>query len=172
MFARLLLLILLVPVIELTLLIQVGGLIGFWPTVALIVITALTGSFLIRLEGLSAWKRLNQRMATGSLPGDELLDGVIILVAGVLLLTPGFLTDIVGIAGLIPFSRKWIRRKALQRFKPVMTGGTGNFGGGIFGAPPVESSVPPEKQSGTSDWGGTPRSTPAYAKPSPDDKGN
>ena len=98
MFARLFLLILVVPIVELTLLVQIGGVIGFWPTVALVVLTALAGSFLIRHEGFSTWKRLNQKLATGSLPGDELLDGVIILVAGILLLTPGFLTDVVGVA--------------------------------------------------------------------------
>jgi UPF0716 protein FxsA len=170
MFARLFLLILVVPIVELTLLVQIGGVIGFWPTVALVVLTALAGSFFIRHEGFSTWKRLNQKLATGSLPGDELLDGVIILVAGILLLTPGFLTDVVGVAGLFPPTRTWIRKKALQKLRPIMVGGMHDVSGGVFGASPFEATNPSEKPPGTSEWGGTPRSRPAYAEQPPDDK--
>src|SRR5690606_27036773 len=123
MFARLFLLILVVPIVELTLLVQIGGVIGFWPTVALVVLTALAGSFFIRHEGFSTWKRLNQKLATGSLAGDELLDGVITLGAGILLPTPGFPTDVEGGAGLFPPARTWIRETALQRLRPIMVGG-------------------------------------------------
>ncbi len=123
LLARLFALFLIVPVVELALLVQVDKLIGFWPTIGLIVFTGLLGGFLARREGLSVWRRLNDRLAEGDLPGKELLDGVIILVASALLVTPGVLTDVVGLLGLLPPTRALIRKVALKRIERAMQRG-------------------------------------------------
>lgn len=122
-FGRLLALFLLVPIVELALLVWVGERIGFWPTVGLIAATALLGSWLARREGLAALQRFQERMATGQLPGRELTDGLIILVSGALLLTPGILTDAVGFLGLLPFTRAWIRRHLDSRVRGTIARG-------------------------------------------------
>jgi UPF0716 protein FxsA len=124
LFGRLLLLFTVVPIVELALLIWLGGQIGFFPTVALIAGTALLGSYLAHREGLSAYARFRDRLATGGLPGDELTDGIIILLAGALLLTPGVLTDVVGFLGLLPPTRAVIKRIVLQRVRHGMERGS------------------------------------------------
>jgi UPF0716 protein FxsA len=133
-FFRLLALFLLMPVIDLLLLIKVDGLIGFWPTVGLVLGTGVAGSYLARREGLSTWRRLNDEMAGGALPGKELLDGVIILVAGALLVTPGVITDVIGFLGLIPPTRYLIRKAVMRYAKRKMDSGSLAFG--FFGDPP------------------------------------
>ena len=122
-FGRLLALFLIVPIAELALLIWIGGRVGFWPTVGLIVLTALTGSWLARREGWNVFNRLQNKLASGGLPGRELTDGLIILVSAALLLTPGILTDIVGFLGLIPPTRAWIRKRLQARFRHAIEGG-------------------------------------------------
>lgn len=107
---RLILLFVVVPAIELMLLIEIGQVIGTLPTFGLILVTGLAGSALARTQGLSVWRKFQARLSAGRMPGDELIDGLIILVSGALLLTPGVLTDIVGLAGLIPLTRRLIRK--------------------------------------------------------------
>lgn len=136
MLARLVLLFLVTPAVELALLLKVGQLIGFWETVGIIVLTGVAGSYLAKREGLSAWKRLNQSLSKGGLPGKELLDGVIILVAGALLITPGVLTDVVGFMGLIPPTRALIRKLIMKRVKKKMEDGSLNMQFGFFGGFP------------------------------------
>lgn len=121
LFGRLLLLFTLVPIVDLALLVWIGRHVGFWPTVGLIVATALLGSFLARREGLSALARFRARLASGAMPGSELTDGLIILVAGVLLLTPGVLTDVAGLLGLFPPTRALIKRALTKRFQHRVT---------------------------------------------------
>ncbi|HMB89856.1 MAG TPA: FxsA family protein [Rhodothermales bacterium] len=121
--ARLFALFLIMPVVELALLVQVDKLIGFWPTIGIIVMTGLIGGFLAKREELSVWQRFNARMAEGGLPGTELLDGVIILVAGALLITPGVLTDFLGFLGLIPPTRALIRKIVMKRIRKAMKKG-------------------------------------------------
>jgi UPF0716 protein FxsA len=140
MLGRLILLFLLTPAVELALLIQVDQVIGFWPTVGLIVVTGIVGSHLARREGLSTWQRLNRRLQSGDLPGTELADGILILVAGALLITPGILTDVFGFLGLVPFSRAYLRRFVMRWFRRKMEQGTmqvqfGAFGGAAPGGP-------------------------------------
>lgn len=141
MFARLLTLFLLTPVVELILLIRLGDVIGFWPTVGIILVTGFTGTYLARREGLSAWRRLQERLKVGGLPGKELIDGVIILIAGALLITPGVLTDVVGFLGLLPFTRARIRRYALARLTRAMEKGA--FRVHVGGFPPSTPPPPP-----------------------------
>ncbi len=121
-FGRLLALFLIVPIAELALLIWIGGRVGFWPTVGLIVLTALIGSWLARREGWSVFNRFQSKLASGGLPGRELTDGLIILVSAALLLTPGILTDAVGFLGLIPPTRAWIRKRLQTRFQNAVEG--------------------------------------------------
>lgn len=136
MLARILALFLILPAVELALLMYVSTIIGFLETVAIIVVTGIVGGLLARREGVSAWNRLNQKMAAGGLPGNELVDGVIILIAGALLVTPGVLTDVVGFMGLIPLSRRFIRRYALKRFQKTAEQGHMGFYMGGFGPGP------------------------------------
>lgn len=117
MFFRLLALFVLVPVTELALLIRLGEIIGLWPTLGLIVVTGIAGSALAKQQGFSTLRRLQQRMGRGEMPGRELIDGVIILVAGAFLLTPGVLTDVVGFIGLLPFTRPVVRSWLIRQFK-------------------------------------------------------
>lgn len=140
LFGRLLLLFTIVPVLELALLVWLGQQVGFWPTVGLIVGTALLGSYLAHREGLSALARFRERVASGGMPGSELTDGIIILIAGALLLTPGVLTDLVGFLGLFPPTRAVVKRLITKRFQRGMTDGSIR----IATWPPAPAAPPPD----------------------------
>lgn len=99
------LLLLTVPLIEIVLFIQVGGLIGVWPTIGIVILTAIIGTAMLRRQGLAALRNVQSRLMSGENPGRLLADGAMILVAGVLLLTPGFLTDTLGFLLLVPAVR-------------------------------------------------------------------
>lgn len=105
LFGYLLFLFIVVPLVELTLLIHVGQFIGVMNTIAIVVLTGIAGASLARHQGFQVLQKITQSMQQGVLPSEALVDGVIILVCGFLLLTPGFLTDILGFAGLIPWTR-------------------------------------------------------------------
>ena len=178
MLGRLLLLFLLTPALELGVLIQVDKLIGFAPTIGLIIATGIAGSYLARREGLNTWQRLTERLNAGDLPGKELVDGVIILVAGALLVTPGVLTDVVGFLGLLPPTRALIRRVLMRRFRKKMEEGSvqvqlGFFGGAAPGpnGPNWNESSPSENGDDAS-WNGHGRKIPRHSQrnddPSPD----
>jgi len=98
-----------VPIVELYVIIQIGSLIGVWPTIALLLADALLGSLLLRHQGRGAWRRFNAAIAERRFPGREVADGLLIAVGATLLLTPGFLTDIVGLVFLIPPTRAIVR---------------------------------------------------------------
>ncbi|MEM7546765.1 MAG: FxsA family protein [Pseudomonadota bacterium] len=91
-----------VPVIEIALFIELGGAIGLWPTIGLIILTAILGAGLLRLQGFAAMSRLQTSLAEGGDPRGPMAHGVMILIAGLLMLTPGFFTDAIGFALLIP----------------------------------------------------------------------
>lgn len=99
-----------VPIIEIALLIHVGGLIGTWPTVGLVILTAVVGTALFRAQGFNILMRTQEVMARGEFPAKELFDGICVLIAGVLLLTPGFVTDALGLCLLVPGLRVWVGR--------------------------------------------------------------
>lgn len=136
----LVLLFIVVPILELYVIIQVGGLIGVWPTLALLLLDAILGSMLLRHQGRGAWRRFNEALAQGRFPGKEVADGLLIVIGGTLLLAPGFLTDIVGLVFLIPPTRALVRailkRFTIGRFAVVGMGGGGPFGAGPFGRGP------------------------------------
>ena len=105
----------LVPIVEMWILIEVGGSIGALPTVALVVLTATLGLSLLKRQGLSTLMSARRKMDEGSIPASELVSGVMIAVGGALLLTPGFVTDAIGFALLIPQTRQWLLLKLVDR---------------------------------------------------------
>jgi UPF0716 protein FxsA len=106
---------LLVPIIEIYVIIQVGQAIGGWPTVALLLVESALGAWLIKREGRRAWNALRTGLQTGRMPGRELSDAALVLVGGTLLLTPGFVTDVFGFFFVLPFTRP-LARKLLAGF--------------------------------------------------------
>ncbi|ENM3889401.1 membrane protein FxsA [Vibrio cholerae] len=115
MFPILLFLFIAVPVIEIALFIQVGGVLGLWPTIALVLLTAVMGASLVRSQGLQTLLTVQQRLAQGQLPAQQILEGVMLAVAGVLLLTPGFFTDILGMLILLPAPRAYFAKQLMSR---------------------------------------------------------
>ena len=115
MFFKLLILFILIPVAELYLFLTLGEEIGIWATLGIIVATAFIGAALTRSQGARAMQRFREAAAQGRMPAKEALDGLLILVAGVVLLTPGFLTDAFGFLLLIPPARAVIRSVAAPR---------------------------------------------------------
>jgi UPF0716 protein FxsA len=123
-----------VPIAELYVIVQVGQLIGLWPTLALLLADALLGSMLLKQQGRSAWRRFNEALAERRFPGKEVADGALIVIGGTLLLTPGFITDVFGLLLLIPptraAARGVLRRLTVGRFTVA------GFPGGQPGAGP------------------------------------
>src|SRR3954447_26010401 len=111
----LVLLFIVVPIAELALLIQVGQLIGVWWTILLLVADAVLGSVLLRTQSRVAWARFNVALAEARIPHREVVDGVLVIFGGVLLLTPGFITDIFGLLFLFPPTRVVMRRLLVRR---------------------------------------------------------
>ncbi|WP_112239096.1 FxsA family protein [Kribbella monticola] len=106
---------LVVPIIEIYVIIQVGQVIGGWPTVGLLLVESALGAWLIKREGKRAWNALRTALQTGRMPGRELADAALVLIGGTLLLTPGFVTDIFGFFFVLPFTRP-LARKVLSGF--------------------------------------------------------
>lgn len=98
-----------VPIVEIYVILQVGHVIGAWPTVALLVAESILGGWIIRREGRRAWRALTETFRRGGLPDRELADAALVLVGGVLLLTPGFVTDVLGFVFVLPFTRPFVR---------------------------------------------------------------
>jgi UPF0716 protein FxsA len=120
----------LVPIAELYVIIKVGGAIGLVPTLVLLLADALLGSILLRYQGRAAWIRFNRALAEGRVPHKEVFDGVLVIMGGALLLTPGFLTDIVGLIFLIPPTRALIRAISARfvRRRLALGGAVWSFG--------------------------------------------
>jgi len=110
-----------VPIIEIAVFIEVGGAIGLWPTLGIVILTAIAGTWLLRLQGLAVLARIRNQLDRGQMPATELFDGACLLVAGVLLLTPGFVTDACGLLLFVPPVRTALRRW-LARFVKVRHG--------------------------------------------------
>lgn len=124
---RLLLLFIVVPVVELVLLIEIGQRIGTLATIGLIIGTGIVGASLARQQGLSTVARLRKDLDGGRLPAEAIVDGVLILVAAAVLLTPGVLTDLFGFFCLIPAGRRLLTRKLKRRFERAVREGTVHF---------------------------------------------
>lgn len=119
MFFKLFLFFTTVPLIEFYLLLRLGQVIGLWPTLGVVFGTGFLGAVLVKRQGLAIFRRLLSEMEEGILPAEALFDGVLLLLAGALLITPGLLTDCLGIVLLLPWSRSsikaWLRRKIEQK---------------------------------------------------------
>jgi len=122
-----LLLFVVLPLFELWLIIKVGSLMGAWPTVMLVVATAVVGMLVLRHQGLNTLLRGRERMARGEVPAEEMLEAMVLTLGGVLLVVPGFVTDTVGCLALIPPLRRWLAARAVSRM--VVVGGFGSMGG-------------------------------------------
>jgi UPF0716 protein FxsA len=142
------------PLVELSLLLYVGTYIGPWATIGLVLLTGIIGAALARWQGVKAVTRVQRRMARGQVPADELFDGVLILVAGIVLVTPGILTDLMGFGLLIPpirsvvksVLRKWAKKNLEVRGTQTTTQfwSTPNpphFGDEIIDAEVIETRV-------------------------------
>ncbi len=103
-----------VPVVELWLILQIGSMIGVFPTIALLVIDSIIGSWLLRTQGRNVWSSFRRATDAGKIPTNEALDGFLVLMGGTLLLLPGFLSDFVGLAMILPPSRKLLRGRIIS----------------------------------------------------------
>lgn len=114
MIPALVLALIVVPIVEIAVIIEVGSLIGVLPTIVLLLAESLLGAWILKREGARAWRSLRAAAAAGRMPDRELLDGALVLVGGTLLLTPGFVTDLAGFVLVLPFTRPWARVALLR----------------------------------------------------------
>jgi len=114
-----------VPLIEIYILIEVGSVIGVVPTIALVVLTAMIGSAMLRHQGFATIRKAQASLDQGAVPAEALVDGVFLVIGGALLLTPGFFTDAFGFLCLLPAGRKWFVAQAIKRVNVVQVHGTG-----------------------------------------------
>ncbi len=122
-FQIIFLFVLIIPFAEIYLLLQVGGIIGPFPTIFLVVFTAVLGAWLLRQQGFATFQRFQTSLAQGAIPAYEMIEGPIILVGGALLLTPGFITDMLGFACLIPALRRKIAQYVIEKHLVQTSGG-------------------------------------------------
>lgn len=110
-----------VPLVELLILLKTGEYIGTMNTIAVVLLTGVAGAYLAKSQGLFILRRIREDIQMGIMPSDKLFDGFLVLAGGILLLTPGFLTDIAGFCALIPFTRelikKWLKGRLVDRLK-------------------------------------------------------
>ncbi len=145
----LLLALLIVPVLEIAAIIAVGKVIGGWPTVALLLFESFLGAWLVRREGARTWKALNTALTTGAMPSRQLADAALVLIGGTLLLTPGFLTDIVGFFFILPVTRPITRRLLEQAVRARLLGGAAAAAGANFpGSRPGHRPASPDTVEG------------------------
>ncbi|MCK8824775.1 FxsA family protein [Fuchsiella alkaliacetigena] len=151
MFLKLLLLFSLVPLFELWLLIRVGGYFGFLPTILLVASTGVVGASLARSQGFLVISQIQGNLNSGKLPANSLIEGLLILIGGVMLLTPGLVTDIAGFSLVLPKSRAWLRELLKRKFKGLIK--TGNVKFSVFG-PQSSSSTYQQHQGkeGKEEW--------------------
>jgi UPF0716 protein FxsA len=128
MLGRLILLIAIVPLAELFILIKIGSHIGGLNTILLVLMTAMLGVLLARLQGLRTLQQIHLNLSQGQIPAEELIDGVLILFGGILLITPGVLTDLFALVLLFPFTRTYFKRWLRRRFDRMMASGNVRLG--------------------------------------------
>jgi UPF0716 protein FxsA len=118
--------------------VRLGGVIGFWPTVAIVVVTGLAGAALARTAGVQVLLQIRRELRAGRMPVTHMLDGLLVLVGGLVLLTPGLLTDVFGFALLVPWSRRRFRNAVRRRFERMIEAQQLV----VFGARPVDDDGP------------------------------
>ena len=132
MFGKLLLLFIGIPFIEMMILIKLGEYFGFWSALYLIVITGIIGAALARLEGMRTWRAIQEALQAGEMPAEKMIDALLVLIAGIVLITPGLLTDLAGFLLLIPYTRYWFKRWLRKKFDELLlrsrqSGGSGEI---------------------------------------------
>ncbi|HSW61278.1 MAG TPA: FxsA family protein [bacterium] len=138
MFLKLFLLLTIVPAMELWLLIKVGGEIGFFPTLMIVVLTGITGAWLAKMEGISVLVKIQHSISQGVIPKAELVNGLLIFVGGAMLLTPGFITDIAGLLMIFPLTRSLFATILISYFERKIKEGTVHFS---YHSGPTESKT-------------------------------
>ncbi len=118
------LLFILIPAAEIGVLLLSGKTIGIWPTILLLIVTGVLGSYLVKKQGINTIRKVQEQIQLGRLPGNEIVDGVCVLVGGLLLFSPGFLTDIIGLILLIPLSRNFVKPLLLKLVRKWMNKNT------------------------------------------------
>lgn len=114
MFRVLFLFFVIVPIIEITVLMHVGELLGAWPTIAIVIFTAWLGAKYVRQQGIATLQSVQTKIAQGEMPSSEIITGIMLLIAGVLLVTPGFVTDVFGLSLLVPAVREALMKSVQQ----------------------------------------------------------
>lgn len=114
MFYRLLILFTIIPFVELVILIEIGRNVGLGPTLVLVICTGIAGTVLAKREGLTIFQRVRSDLSEGRIPGRKILDGLLVLVGGILLITPGVLTDFTGFVFILPGSRDLVRERLIK----------------------------------------------------------
>jgi UPF0716 protein FxsA len=127
MMLRLLALFVFVPLLDLAILVRLGQAMGFWPTIALVVVTGTVGAILARNQGLQVLRGIRTEMSVGQVPSSRLFDGLLVLIGGTLLLTPGLLTDLAGFLLLLPPSRSWVKEILRKRVERMVLSGATSF---------------------------------------------
>lgn len=137
-----------VPIVELAVIIQIGREIGVLPTIALLIAASVLGTALMRSQGRATWLRFNAALAEGRVPGREVMDGALIIFGGALLLTPGFLSDVLGLFLLLPPTRAIVRKLLAARFgSPLLVTVASGARSRVFGRGPR----PPRRAAGNDD---------------------
>jgi UPF0716 protein FxsA len=160
MFRLLFVLFIIIPIIEISVLMQVGELLGLWPTIGIVILSAWVGAKYVRQQGLATLQSVQSKMAEGEMPSSEIVTGLMLLIAGVLLVTPGFVTDIFGLSLLVPSVRQMIAASVQKHINvhghvAVNSAGASFHQGntyeheGFSQAPNPESKVIPEHRSET-----------------------
>jgi UPF0716 protein FxsA len=129
------------PIVELAVIVQVAGSTGVLNTIGLLVLVSVVGAWLVRREGLDILRRAQEEAAQGRIPGREIVDGLLVLGAGALMLTPGFVTDAVGLALLFPPTRALVRTMATRRLTRSMASGRTTFRYGWRGEDPSSGGI-------------------------------
>jgi UPF0716 protein FxsA len=120
MFLKLAVIFITIPLIELAVLVWLGTVLGFWPTIALVILTGIAGAALAKLAGVHVVLQIKREVLAGRMPVGHMLDGVLVLIGGLVLLTPGLLTDIFGFALLVPWSRRRVREVVRRRLERMV----------------------------------------------------
>jgi UPF0716 protein FxsA len=131
MFRLLFVLFIIIPIIEISVLMQVGELLGMWPTIGIVILSAWVGAKYVRQQGIATLQLVQTKMAQGEMPSSEIVTGLMLLVAGVLLVTPGFVTDILGLSLLVPKFREVIAA-SVQKNIHINAHAAGNQAGSGF----------------------------------------
>lgn len=140
-----------VPILELAVIIQVGQVAGVVPTIAALIAVSLIGAALVKREGLRAWSRVGETLRAGRMPAQEVVDGALVLAGGALMLTPGFLTDALGLLLVIPLTRALANRLIRTRVRGVFIPGGSSA---KSGRPPGAGRGPGSQTGPRGGWGG------------------